>query len=230
MLNQRMLAKQGGCNQRLAQMMGWLTNDTKNPVKVNIPSGSKSKYNQTKWKFLLFAPFNISNKCCNVMKKEPAHRYEKETGRKPILGTLADESRLRTQKWLMNGCNSFESGKQVSNPMSFWTENDVLQYIYENQLPIASVYGTVEPVSRQMDLLSDKVEYHTTGVSRTGCVFCGFGAHLEKPNEARFVRLKNTHPALYNYIMKPVDEGGLGYKEIIDWINENNGKGKMIDY
>ena len=44
-------------------------------------------------------------KCCNVMKKEPAHRYEKETGRKAILGQMADESRLRTQQWLKNGCN-----------------------------------------------------------------------------------------------------------------------------
>jgi len=27
------------------------------------------------------------------------------------------------------------------------------------------------------------------------------------------------------YIMKPWDKGGLGYKEVIDWINENCGTG-----
>ena len=218
-LNDQMLNKKGGCNQRLAQMLGWLTNDQKHPVMVNIPKGSKSKYNQTKWKFLLYAPFNIDNRCCNVMKKEPAHRYTKETDRKPILGTLADESRLRTQKWLMNGCNSFTGAKQVSNPMSFWLENDVLEYIYKKKLPICSVYGDVVVANDQISLFEDTIQYKTTGAVRTGCVFCGFGCHLEK--ESRFVRLKSTHPELYNYIMKPVEEGGLGYKKIIDWMNEN---------
>ena len=33
--------------------------------------------------------------------------------------------------------------------------------------------------------------------------------------------MKETHPKQYNYIMKPVSDGGLGYKEIIDWINEH---------
>ena len=33
-------------------------------------NGNKSIYNCEKWKFLLEAPFLISNKCCNVMKKK----------------------------------------------------------------------------------------------------------------------------------------------------------------
>ena len=33
--------------------------------------------------------------------------------------------------------------------------------------------------------------------------------------------MKETHPKLYNYIMRPLDKGGLNYKEIIDWLNEN---------
>ena len=117
--------------------------------------------------------------------------------------------------------------------MAFWTEQDVLQYIYINNLPIASVYGKIEPelgedeLPGQMDFsdfgLFEKQlpTFRTTGCQRTGCVFCGFGCHLEKPEDARFVRLKKTHPQLYNYIMKPWSEGGLGYKEVIDWINEH---------
>jgi hypothetical protein len=66
----------------------------------------------------------------------------------------------------------------------------------------------------------DKPIYKTTGCKRTGCIFCGFGCHLEKEGEGRFERLKVTHPKIYEYIMKPTSEGGLGYKEIIDWINE----------
>ena len=61
----------------------------------------------------------------------------------------------------------------------------------------------------------------TTGCNRTGCMFCGFGCHLEKPGEGRFERMKITHPKQYDYIMRPWEEGGLNYKEIIDWINEH---------
>jgi hypothetical protein len=57
----------------------------------------------------------------------------------------------------------------------------------------------------------------TTGCSRTGCVFCMFGCHLEKePN--RFQMLKETHPKLHEYMLKPVSEGGLGLKEVLDYI------------
>ena len=194
-------------------------------------------YDRSKYKFFLDAPFNISSMCCNVMKKQPIHKYGKDTDRKPMTAQMASESKLRTQKWLANGCNGFDMKSPISNPMSFWTEQDVLLYIYENKLPIASVYGDVVidyeamgQVEGQMDMSQLASEFgvfdvgrpilKTTGVNRTGCMFCGYGCHLEKsPN--RFERMKETHPKQYNYIMKPVSDGGLGYKEIIDWINEH---------
>ena len=194
-------------------------------------------YDRSKYKFFLDAPFNISSMCCNVMKKQPFHTYQKETGKKPITAQMASESKLRTQKWLTNGCNGFDMKSPISNPMSFWTEQDVLLYIYENKLPIASVYGEVVidyksmgQVEGQMDMSQLASEFgvfdvgrpilKTTGVNRTGCMFCGYGCHLEKsPN--RFERMKETHPKQYHYIMKPVSDGGLGYKEIIDWINKH---------
>lgn len=86
-------------------------------------------YCRARYDFLFDAPFDISYKCCDVMKKKPAKQYEKETGRKPIIGTMASESRLRYTKWLQNGCNAFESKRPKSQPMSFWTEQDVLHYI-----------------------------------------------------------------------------------------------------
>lgn len=166
------------------------------------------------------------------MKKAPAHAYSKQTGRVPILATMAEESRLRTQKWLQNGCNGFDMKSPVSTPMAFWTENDVLQYIKENNIEICSVYGEIVPdycgdqFDGQMDiadfgLADDTRKLKTTKCDRTGCMFCGFGCHLEK--ESRFVRMKETHPKQYEFIMKPKDKGGLGYKEVIDWINEHGG-------
>ena len=46
-------------------------------------NGKKSMFNYEKWAFLLDADFNISHKCCDVMKKKPAKQYAKDTGRIP---------------------------------------------------------------------------------------------------------------------------------------------------
>ena len=179
---------------------------------------------------MLEAPFEISNRCCNVMKKDPTHRYSRETGRKAITAQMACESRLRTQKWLQSGCNGFELKIPISNPMSFWLEQDVLQYIKKYNLPIASVYGEIvtdygEECEGQIDicelgLADDTRPLKTTGCKRTGCMFCLYGCHLEKsPN--RLERMKITHPKQYDFIMRPKEKGGLNYKEVIDWINEH---------
>lgn len=90
-------------------------------------------YNKERYKFFLEAPFEISENCCNVMKKAPLHSYIKRTGRMPMTAQMASESRLRTTKWLQNGCNGFHMKNPVSNPMSFWTEQDVLEYIYRKR-------------------------------------------------------------------------------------------------
>ena len=77
------------------------------------------------------------------MKKSPIGIYERKNHLKPILGTMTEESRVRKQAWLRHGCNAFDSAKQTSQPMSFWTEQDVLTYIKRFKVPIASVYGDI---------------------------------------------------------------------------------------
>lgn len=190
---------------------------------------AETYFDYTKWRWLAASPYLISDKCCDVMKKGPVHSYMHKTGRKTISGQMASESRLRTAQWLHNGCNGFHMKRPVSNPMAFWTEQDVLLYIYKNKLPIASVYGEVvkeQEIDGQIDLEDlGLLEYErpllkTTGCKRTGCMFCGFGCHLEK-GEGRFERIKRTHPKQYDYIMRPWEAGGLNYKAVIDWINEN---------
>lgn len=216
--------------------MGVIPNETSRYQQVmgTYPGrdGKASSYNLTKYKFFLDAPFEISAKCCNVMKKSPVHSYGRKTGRKPITAQMASESRLRTQQWLKNGCNGFEMTSPISNPMSFWTEQDVLLYIKTHNLPIAPVYGEIVEVEgkevsvKDADMMElfdmDRPPFlKTTGCDRTGCMFCGYGCHLEE--ESRFKRMKETHPKQYDYIMRPKEEGGLNYKEVIDWINEHGG-------
>ena len=208
-------------------MLGWLTKDKDNPIKANIPNEDRSQFSQEKYKFFLEAPFEISNKCCNTMKKEPAHDYHRRTGRNPITAQMACESRLRKQKWIQNGCNGFNLTIPTSNPMSFWTEQDVLEYIITRNLPICSVYGEVVEdfiaegqVEGQISLFEQKKIYRTTGCDRTGCVLCGFGCHLEKPGEGRFEKLKVTHPKFYN-LLDICKNNGITYREAIEWTNEH---------
>ena len=53
-----------------------------------------------KWKFLLDAPFKISDKCCNELKKKPVKKYEKKSGLKPFIGLMAEESSHRKKEYL----------------------------------------------------------------------------------------------------------------------------------
>lgn len=193
-----------------------------------------------KWTHLIDAPFLVSDQCCNVMKKYPAKKYQKETGRVPILGTMAQESTSRFNMWIQNGCNGFDMKNPVSNPLSFWTEQDILHYIKKYDVPYCPVYGDIQ-IKRNVDNervfegQMNMIDYlgcyepedtlETTGCDRTGCIFCMFGCHLEKePN--RFQRLKQTHPRQYDYCIN----GG----EMVDgkWQpnKEGLGLGKVLDY
>lgn len=180
--------------------------------------GGKSQFNVEKYKYLLDAPFKISDKCCNVMKKNPARDFEKRTGKKPIIGTMTEESKLRQIGWLKTGCNSFGSKKPQSKPMSFWTEQDVLHYIKQFNIPYASVYGDIVPKSEfagQLTMDGVPTDLMTTGCQRTGCMFCMFGVHLEKePN--RFQMMKSTHPKQYDYCIR--EENGLELGKVLDFI------------
>lgn len=140
-----------------------------------------------KWQFLINAPFKISDRCCHIMKKGPVKKYEKETGRGAIVGTMAADSRLREGSYLQKGCNSFE-GRPMSTPMAFWLESDVWNYIKKYGIKYSKIYDM--------------------GYTRTGCMFCMFGLHLDKSN--RFEHMKKTHPQIYNYCMEK-----LGLREVI---------------
>lgn len=188
------------------------------------PNGEKSPYNYGHWHFLMDAPFLISDKCCSMMKKKPFKVYERRTNRKPFVGTMAYESKVRLDKWMQNGCNAFNATKPISQPLAFWTEQDILHYIKKFDVPYCPVYGEIRIRQKedQIDGQIDMIDYlgcyepedtlETSGCSRTGCMFCMFGAHLEKkPN--RFQQMKTTHPKQYAYCMDK-----LGLKEVLDYI------------
>lgn len=199
-------------------------------------NGEPSEYNIDHYKYLLNAPFLIHDKCCEIMKKAPIYKYNNREKSTPFIAIMADESRNRRAKWIKHGCNAFDLKHPESNPMSFWTEQDVLQYIHENNLTIADAYGQVvvkdDGVDGQMnihDYLGDYrgCQYETTGCKRTGCIFCAFGINQDKQ---RFVRLSEQEPKLCDYVMRGGEfsnggmwqpsKDGLGYWFVLEWLNE----------
>jgi len=143
-----------------------------------------------KWKYMIDAPFKISDKCCDFMKKNPAKDFTKQTGLHPIVAVMACESARRLKDYMIYGCSSFETKHPISRPMSFWVEQDIWDYLKTYNVPYSTIYNL--------------------GYERTGCMFCLYGVHLEKNN--RFDRMKITHPKIYDLCMNK-----LNYKLVFDW-------------
>lgn len=196
----------------------------------NTIFGGRGRY----W-FLVESPFLISDYCCNAMKEKPNRKYQSESNKRPILGTMAEESKNRQVDWLHRGCNTFGFKDEVSRPISFWTEQDVLTYIHTYSLDIAEAYGQVVVKNNGIDgqinihdYLGDYrgCQYETTGCKRTGCIFCGFGITQDKQ---RFVRLAEQEPKLCDYVMRGGEfnengmwqpsKDGLGYWFVLEWLN-----------
>jgi len=173
-----------GCSQR-----------TKDKAMYGDERGSYGKL-PIKWRFLLDAPFKISDKCCDVMKMRPVQKYYRQTGRVGIVGTMAADSNKRSAAYLKNGCFVMSKSLPKCTPLAFWKTDDIWEYIKGNNIDYCPIYDT--------------------GVKNTGCMFCMFGAHLEgSPN--RFELMKKTHPKLYEYCIEkmglsvPLDFAGIKY-------------------
>lgn len=170
-----------------------------------------------RWRFLFDAPFECSDRCCGIMKKDPAARYERATGRKAFVGTMTSDSKARQRTYLLNGgCNAFDMVHPRSAPLSFWTEQDVLRCVSENNIRIPSVYGDIVTEQTQVRLSgigqNSLPRLMTTGVRRTGCVFCCFGLHMDEGQYNRFEQLAVTHPKMHHYVMDK-----LGLREVLEY-------------
>jgi 3'-phosphoadenosine 5'-phosphosulfate sulfotransferase (PAPS reductase)/FAD synthetase len=156
-----------------------------------------------KWRKLIDAPFKISDICCTMLKKHPFHKYCKESGNVTYSGEMASDSKRREKVYLEYGRINYSKTNPRSKPMSIWKEQDVLKYIVDNDLEYAPIYGDI--------VSDDNGALHCTGHKRTGCAFCPFGAHLEKPAN-RYQMMYYEHPRLWDYCINR-----LGYKEILDY-------------
>jgi 3'-phosphoadenosine 5'-phosphosulfate sulfotransferase (PAPS reductase)/FAD synthetase len=159
--------------------------------------------------------YNTSAHCCDKLKKEPCHRYEHETGLRPIVATMASESILRESTYLRIGqCNSFAEGKEKSYPLSIWMEEDIWQFIRENHIELAEIYNK--------------------GVTRTGCVGCGFGAQIK--SDRRLETFYRLYPKYYNMVLN-FENNGVTYREALRemlavnglWLPDENPQTKLFN-
>ena len=149
---------------------------------INPSSGKKQNRSiPNKYHYLVDAPFKISERCCDVLKKAPLKKYNKQSGRKAFIGMMSDESQIRKLEYMKTGCNAYEAGHPASKPMMFWRESDIWQYIAENNLPYSDIYNK--------------------GEVRTGCKYCMFGANQEQePN--RFQRMRKRTPGQFENLRR----------------------------
>ena len=122
--------------------------------------------------------------------RDPKKKPLDALGAAPIIGTMAEDSGQRAEMYFRYGCNAFDLKRPRSAPISFWTEADVWCYIHTQKLAYSQIYDM--------------------GYTRTGCMFCMFGLHLEgHPN--RFERMATTHPSLFRYCM----DGPPGLRTVV---------------
>ena len=148
--------------------------------------------------YLLDAPFKISDHCCAVLKHQPLDAFERKTGSKAFVGTMAIDSKPRKDEVIKSGCNAFKASKPTSRPMSFFTEADIKRL------------KTIIPHSRIYEM----------GYESTGCMLCMFGLQQEikKGKKNRFLLLKETHPRIHEKALpafgidKILDYMGVPYK------------------
>lgn len=213
-------------SKKVARMIRTCQNPTdKNEASVRLyrtgikKDGTKSKNFKLAKKWLKFidSEYRASEECCDIMKKSPLKKFGKATGKKPIIGTMAEDSAFRKINWLKTGCNAFDTDDPQCKPLSFWTEQDILRYLKLTGIPYCSVYG---------DIIKKDGKLATTGEKHTGCIFCLFGVGREKePN--RFQRLKKIDRPKYNYCI-----GGGEFDQYGKLIPNKKGlgEGKILDF
>ena len=169
-----------------------------------------------KWLPMVCCPVDLTEQCCVRIKEATLDSIPNSMNR--MTGEQAAESKQRETVYLKTGCNiKLPSGKYVSKPLGAMTNDGVLFSLQYRNVPICSDYGEI--------VKTPDGHYKCTKAQRTGCALCGFGCQYDTE---RFVRLQETEPAKIKFAFKPMPEGGAGFKEAIEYMNEHCGTNVLI--
>lgn len=128
----------------------------------------------------------VSAKCCEYLKKRPVKKYEEKTGRKPILGIMANESKLRKEKY-----KSCFTQKGTFTPI--WDLTDELS----------------NAIHKQYNIEIPKIYDH---VNQTGCMGCPYGSWKGNTQVELELVTDNQYKFLWQYHKETYEV--LGIKKI----------------
>lgn len=158
---------------------------------------------------LIEANFDVTAKCCQILKKNPLLKWEKDNGGYvPLIALMADESMLRKQLALYGE----ESDKKCYPFLKTnWCEQDIWDYADIFDIKFADCYyDNILPDGRII-----KAE------KRTGCIFCGFGIQFDQGQRFENQLIKN--PKRYEKMMN-LTNNGTTFREAIDLTLELSNK------
>ena len=157
-----------------------------------------------KWQFLAEQTFDVTHKCCKILKKDPLDKWAKANNMMPIIGLISDESRLREQLALYGSDN----GKVYPFLRNGWIEKDIWDYAKKYNIRFAECY-----YDRYVD------DFLIKARTRTGCEYCGFGIHLEK--DSRFLRSSLLAPKRYKKMMS-LKNNGITFLDAINIVMQKD--------
>ena len=147
----------------------------------------------------LIKDVKISQMCCQVLKKEPAHRVQQELGVDLVfMGMMASESRRRMTSYCNNGelyqtftADTMADGSPVwhCHPMGIWTDDDVWEYIRQEHVPHSPLY----------DRTFKGRDGKRHNVARNGCFGCATG--ISFPDNQMAV-LRQIEPRIWEKLMR----------------------------
>lgn len=224
-------------SKEVASMIAGARNENESDLKKLAgldKNGKPSAYRESfkKWWKLYDSDILISKDCCVWQKEKPVQLFEVEHNMHPIVATMADEGQMRKQAYLRGGCLTFDTTeflnadgtrdmkknkRPMCRPLGFWTDQDIFQYLRKYNLDYAREYGEIVEVRKKRGMCSMfpcETKLCCTGEPRTGCCMCPVGCHLDR--FAKFKRLRQKYPKLYDYCMEE-----LGEKRLVKWVEEN---------
>lgn len=128
----------------------------------------------------------VSPKCCKYLKKEPFKQFEKQTGKKAILGVRGGESNMRKSQY--KSC--FTKDKKFTPLHDL--EDELLEKIYKKfNIEIPKIYDHV---------------------SRTGCMGCPYGSWKGETKKELDLLSDSKRRFVIEYFKESYDVLGIDYK------------------
>lgn len=166
-------------------------------------SKTLSEKDELKEYYGILSQCKFSQHCCKLLKKEPSERLQAELGVDVIFkGLMASESHSRLTSIATRGHIFASHRPHIKdgafyhvNPLAFWTDDDVWEYIRKYDLEYSPLY----------DIEYTDADGNKQHIKRNGCIMCGTDIQY-KDNHLSILR--QTHPKAWKVCME-----SFGYRE-----------------